>query len=133
MTYQTPCAESNSPDDWFISRDGKQYPDEDFLTDEDVRLISLSVLIKPGETPEDHRDRVDRAVRAAEADRKRQALQRRRHAREACHECYFRSQCLDRALSRGLEHGTWGGYFEEQLRDIQSEIARRRRAKVLGS
>lgn len=130
MTYVRPCQEpENDPDDWFISRDGKQYPDDDFLTEDEVRGITKSVLPIQGETAEEHRDRVDRALNVAEADRKRRALTARRHAKEACFGCYFRTQCLDRALNEEQMHGTWGGYYEEELREIRREISRRKRRR----
>lgn len=128
----TPCSDpKNDPDDWFIGRDGKQYPGDDFLTPEEVTAISHTVLRKDGETDLEHVQRVDAAISAAERDRKRKALQRRRHAREDCFGCYFRTNCLERALDEGLPHGTWGGYFEEQLREIRDEVSRRRRPSVV--
>lgn len=92
MTYQTPCQNpDNDPNDWFIGRDGKQYPDDPFDTEEQ-----------------------------SEAAAKREALIRRRRARAACYECYFRMQCLDIALEDHESHGTWGGYYEEELRQIRN-------------
>lgn len=129
MTYQPPC-KTNS-DDWFLSKDGKQYVDDDFLTEAEVKSITRSVLPLEDETTEKYRDRVDTAIKVAEADRKRRALQRRRHAKEACHECYFRTQCLDQALTQDQQHGTWGGYYEEELREIRREKARRDRRRRL--
>lgn len=126
----TPCSASGiDPDDWFIGRDGKQYPDDEFLTEAERRGISRSVLPIGGETAEAHQERVDRALRAAEADRRRAALQRRRKAREACYSCPLRGECLDQALREEQNHGTWGGYYEEELREIRREISRRKRAR----
>lgn len=131
MTYQTPChSPENDPEDWFISKDGKQYADDDFLSEAEVRGITKAVLDITGETAEEHRDRVDSAIRAAESDRKRRALQRRRHAKEACHnDCYFRTTCLGLALEPNspATHGTWGGYYEEELKEIRSEQRKRAR------
>lgn len=131
MTYQSPSCKSPDadPDDWFISRDGKQYPDEDFLTEAEVRGISKSVLAIGGETAEEHQARVDSALNAAGSERKRQRLIARRRAKERCYECPLRLECLNRALDNGYEHGTWGGYYEEELREIRKEIARRKRNK----
>lgn len=130
MTYQTPCSSPDSdPNDWFIGRDGKQYADDEFLTQEERDRIGRSVLRKGGESDYDHETRVDAAIRQAEASRKRAAIQRRRHAKEACHGCYFRTACLDQALDQDQQHGTWGGYYEEELRQIRLEIARRRRRR----
>lgn len=133
MSRELPCQEpDNDPDDWFIGRDGKQYPDDDFLTEDEVRRISKTVLAKSGETAEEHRDRVDAALAAAERDRRRKALARRRHAKEECFGCPFRSGCLEKALEENTPatHGTWGGYFEEELRTIRLEIARRKRKRA---
>lgn len=123
----TPCWETGiDPDDWFISRDGKQYPDDEFLTEVEKANIARSVLPKADETEDEHTERVDRAIRAAVADRRRAALQRRRKAREACYDCPVRLQCLDLALEGNIQHGTWGGYYEEEIREIRREIKRRR-------
>lgn len=86
--YVTPCSSpENNPDDWFIERDGRQYPDE-----------------------------------SLDLDEQREALVRRRHARDKCHvDCYLRVQCLTIALSKPEPtHGTWGGYYPEELRQIRS-------------
>lgn len=128
MTYQTPCAASETPDDWFIGRDGKQYPDDDLLTDDD-RLAILESANEQGLTGDARIAFIEKAQDRAEGDAKRAALQSRRHAKQACHECYLRTQCLDLALKDDAMHGTWGGYFEEELREIRREIARRRRAR----
>lgn len=129
MTYQTPCSSpANDPNDWFISRDGRQYPDDTFLTDAEVRSIAASVLVIEGETVEGHCDRVEAALAAAIGERKRLALIGRRQAKDKCHnECYFRTACLGRALDEGQDHGTWGGYYEEELREVRKEIARRKK------
>lgn len=131
MTYQTPCSSpENDPNDWFISKDGKQYVDDDFLTEAEVAGLTRSVLPIEGETAEQHRDRVDLTIRVAESDRKRRALASRRHAKEACHGCYFRTACLDRALTEVQGHGTWGGYYEEELKEIRREQGRRARRRA---
>lgn len=127
MTYTTPCAEPDADaDDWFIGRDGKQYPDDDLLTEQEVRGLTRSVLAIEGETAEEHRDRVDATMRLAETDRRRQALGRRRRAREACFGCEVRLACLDIAVTEEHLTGTWGGYTEEQLRELRREMRRRR-------
>lgn len=117
----TPCWEADGvePDDFFIGRDGKQYPDEEFLTLEEKAAIVKTVLYRQGETVEEHQVRQERAIRAATAARKRAALARRRHAKEACFSCPVRLECLDIALRDGIQHGTWGGYYEEELREIR--------------
>ena len=117
MTNQPPC--ETSPDDWFIRDDGRQYVDDDLLSDQEVQAIKLSVAPLEDETPEGHLRRVDRAITAAEADRRRQALTRRRHAKEACWTCPLRLQCVDLALGNDEMHGTWGGYYQEELQEIR--------------
>lgn len=119
-----PCREGN-PDDWFIGRDGKQYGDEDLLSEEEVGDIFAEIR-EAGHG--DYAEQVDRAVARAEADAKREALGRRRRAKEACHDCLFRTRCLQLAIDEGHEHGTWGGYYEEELRAIRREIEQRNRA-----
>jgi hypothetical protein len=131
MSANRPCSDpQNSPNDWFISRDGKQYPDDDFLSESEIRGISKSVLPIEGETAEDHRDRVEAALTVASAERRRTSLIARRHARDKCHtECYFRTACLGRALDEHQDHGTWGGYYEEELRELRKAIASRRKKR----
>lgn len=96
MTYQKPCAsQENDPDDWFIGKDGRQYPDEEL-----------------------------------EPEAEKAALVRRRHAKDACFvDCLVRTRCLQLALDRPEPHGTWGGYYEEELRVIRTEIARRNKKR----
>lgn len=120
-----PCREGNA-DDWFLSKDGKQYADDDLLTPEDLDAIELEVDAL-GLTHGERDDALARAVGKAETDAKTAALQRRRHAKEACFEsCLFRTRCLDRALALGLSHGTWGGYYEEEIREIRRRIDARK-------
>ena len=119
MSVETPCSVSDSPDDWFINREGKQYPDEVFLTEDEKRRISRSVLVIQGETEERHAARVSRAINAATNERRRRALGARRRAREACLSCEIRTACLDQAITDGHQHGTWGGLFEEDIRQLQ--------------
>lgn len=115
MTQQPCAAPGANPDDWFIGKDGRQYPDDTFLTAEEASRIAKTVLRRDGEGPEEHDRRVRRAVNAAEGDRRRKALQRRRHAKEACFGCPVRMECLQRVLDEGFLHGTWGGLFEEEI------------------
>jgi hypothetical protein len=126
-----PCAdhENHDPNDWFISKDGKQYPDDDLLTDDD-RLAILEAANEQGLEGQVRVEFIEKAEDRAEVDAKKAALQRRRHAREKCHtDCYFRTQCLGQALDGEQSHGTWGGYYEEELRQIRLEIGRRKRAR----
>lgn len=123
-----PCRESGTPDDWFIGKDGKQYPSDEFLTDEirDIVNIAADRLELSGEARVTF---IDKALDRAEVDAKTEALRRRRHAKEACFDCALRTRCLDIALNGDEQHGTWGGYHEEEIRAIKSEITRRKRAR----
>lgn len=123
MTYQTPCQQGN-PDDWFLSRDGKQDPDDD-LIDADLLDMLRESARDAGKTVEE----IDAIVDQAEREELRIRLRQRRHAKDACFTCYFRMQCLDIAIQEGHTAGTWGGYFEEELREIRREIERRRKAR----
>lgn len=119
-----PCREGN-PDDWFLSKDGKQYADEDLLPPEALEEIQ-SRADSLGLEGTERVEAIERATSRAETDAKTAALQRRRHAKEACFEsCLFRTRCLDRALHLGLPHGTWGGYYEEEIRELRRKIAAR--------
>lgn len=122
MTYQTPCRQpENDSNDWFLSKDGKQYPDEPLI--ENLESFVADAIANGDERPE------EKIIATATQDALKDALRRRRHAREKCHECYFRMDCLDKALRGDEMHGTWGGYYEEELREIRKEIARRKRVR----
>lgn len=128
MTYQTPCQDpENDPNDWFICRDGKQYSDDDFLTDE-VREGILAEANRQGLEGEARVAFIEKAQDGAELDAKRYALRRRRQAKEACFGCYLRTNCLTKGLDGDHRDGTWGGYYEEELRAIRSEIAKKNRS-----
>lgn len=125
MTHEVPCRRpENNPDDWFIAKDGKQYPDEDLVPD-DAMVAHLNDIDPDGALSEFEIERVRNRLLS---DAKRDAIARRRHAREKCHsECYFRTQCLDLGLTE--EVGTWGGYYEEDLRELRRERSRRKGKK----
>lgn len=132
MTYQNPCTDPEKRDDWFIAKDGKQYPDDEFLTNEEKDdLASDAARMVENALNEDRRpypEVLGELVADAEDELKRQALIRRRKARDACYECYFRVECLDIAMSDDtIKSGTWGGYYEEQLKVIKAERNRRKR------
>lgn len=128
---QTPCADPvNDPNDWFIRADGKQYTDDDFLTEDERRGISRSVLPIGGETAEEHEARVKRAINAAVSNRRRAALARRRAAKSLCQRCPIMIECMSAALDRNETHGTWGGLLEEELAETRKERARRRRRRA---
>jgi hypothetical protein len=119
VTVETPC--KADPDAWFIGKDGKQYRDDDVLTmseaSEAVKHLDPADL-GFGEAWE---DALAGALEAAAEEKTRQALIRRRKARDACYECPVRLPCLDVRLETKIEHGTWGGYYEEQLRVLERE------------
>ena len=130
--YQTPCSDpANDPNDWFISRDGVQYPHDPmpgYGTDEVMKAWGEEEeRLGRALTDEEERKVDDRVFEQA----KKVQLQSRRHAKDKCFsECYVRTRCLETALQvdTPATHGTWGGYFEEELRELRREIGRRRRA-----
>lgn len=107
MSAETPCYEGD-PEDWFIRRDGKQY-DDDEMVDEVVWREACA------ENPDEDPSAVYRRLAGEEI---RQALVRRRQAREACYGCPVRNGCLRMALETRPSAGTWGGYYEEELRKL---------------
>lgn len=116
-----PCHESDSPDDWFIRKDGRQYSDDELVTDDDV-AAHLNAVDPDGTRSASEIERVRNRL---EAEAKIAALARRRHAKEDCHtSCRVRLECLDLALQNGEVHGTWGGYYEEELYQIQRKRRR---------
>lgn len=129
--YVVPCADpANDPDDWFIEKDGKQYPDDPTLTEEQVNEASCDedgLLLESVEE-------IEAAVNAAEAEAIKEALRRRRHAKDKCHvECYRRLQCLGLALGeKPPEYGTFGGYYSEELREIRKLRAERQSRRSAG-
>lgn len=132
MTFQTPCSRpENDPDDWFIGKDGKQYVDDEILSPEHVAEIRQGIA----DAAECYTDPVvaaDLAVDRAEERALRHNLQKRRHARDKCHlECILRLQCLGAGLE--VPYGTFGGYYEEERRQIVSlRDEREARRKVGG-
>lgn len=120
MTYSTPCSDPEKRDDWFIGRDGKQYPDDEFLTHEEKEVIIQAAM--------DNDSDANEMIAEVEDEIKRQRLIRRRQAKDACYECYFRTDCLNTVLGDDtIRHGTWGGYTEEQIREIRAEKRKRDR------
>jgi hypothetical protein len=126
-----PCADpANDPEDWFLEKNGKQYDDDVLVTEEllDAYLVDLRAAydatgLEGWPLPERDVARVD-----LEAHKLKEALRRRRHAKDKCHvECYFRLQCLSRALDGegGIEYGTQGGYYPEELKKIATLRAER--------
>lgn len=120
-----PCREGD-PDDWFLSKDGKQYPSDDLLDDDD-RIAILEEANRLELRDEARVEFIEKAQDRAEADARRAALQRRRHAKEDCFGCLLRTRCLQMAIEGDFQHGTWGGYYEEEIREIRREIRRRNR------
>lgn len=122
-----PCRESDTPDDWFIDRTGKQYPSDPLITHDQAIAYLDEAYPDWHDMPVEE---VDRIIDRLEADVKTEALARRRNARAACHtDCLFRTRCLDMALREGHRHGTWGGYYEEEIREIRREIERRKKRR----
>jgi len=122
--YQTPSQRSETPEDWFISRDGRQYSDEPHLTDEQRDEIINTVPLGPQD--DGWSEAVEEALEDAMAKAKQAAIVRRRHAKDACFvDCYFRLMCLDIALRDRPMHGTWGGYYEEELQVLYDKIDER--------
>lgn len=120
-----PCREGD-PDDWFISKDGKQYPSDELVTSDEA-LAHLEEE-HPG-WRNSSVEEIEKIVDRLEADAKTASLRRRRHAKEDCQGCLFRTRCLQMALEGDFQHGTWGGYYEEEIREIRRELARRRRGR----
>lgn len=52
-------------------------------------------------------------------------------ARKACRGCIFRSECLDRALDQGEQHGVWGGVLMSSAVERRKAIARRNEFRVI--
>lgn len=128
MTHTTPCQQPTSnPDDWFIGKDGRQFSDID---ENEPGEIQLNTAMEDAHLDLEDLDAVEVMFKRLTASNTRDALARRRHAKEACHtSCYFRNDCLRQALDEGHVAGTWGGYYEEELREIRREIARRKSRK----
>lgn len=121
MTEPRCSATDVDPDDWFIERDGKQYPDDVLVTEVEVAEALMAFPI--GEEVDEAQLRAD-----LEAAALKRQLQRRRHAKDACYQCPLRLQCLQYALEHNIQHGTWGGYYQEELRKIRKLIQERQQA-----
>lgn len=61
-----------------------------------------------------------------EARMKREALIKRRRAKEACYDCPIRTECLEKAVERGETKGTWGGHYEEEIEILRRGIRRQK-------
>ncbi len=46
------------------------------------------------------------------------------HARQLCSACAVRQECLDYALTYGIDHGIWGGVAERERQRIQQQRRR---------
>ena len=51
-------------------------------------------------------------------ERKDERLARERRAKQICHDCPVRRECLDYALGIGEAHGIWGGLNEAERRGL---------------
>lgn len=92
------------PDDWFIEKDGRQYPDDVLVPDEELEKVAFEARHLYVEGKEDLIIREN--------------LRRRRRAKEACYQCPFRLECLKISLETRPEYGTFGGYYPEERRKI---------------
>lgn len=124
MTFTTPCARpENDPNDWFIEKDGRQYVDEPVFTKDEIEVIVDAAI--------DADQDVAVALQTATDQRLTENLLLRRHAKDKCHvDCYLRTTCLSIALANPspATHGTWGGYYSEELRQIRQLRDARARA-----
>ncbi|MDH5237464.1 MAG: WhiB family transcriptional regulator, partial [Acidimicrobiia bacterium] len=51
-------------------------------------------------------------------ERKEEKRQRERQAKEICSSCSVLGDCRNHALSRGEQHGIWGGLSENERRSL---------------
>ena len=123
MTDQACCtAKDVDPEDWFIGRDGLQYPDEPFTaSDEEIQEVITT------RRWEGIANAVEHARGYVIGQKRRDALIRRRRAKQACFDCPMRLQCLQFSLDNRIPYGTFGGYYEEERREILAEIDRRKK------
>ena len=131
MSFIPPCRRpENDPEDWFIERDGRQYADDEVVPE--AQREAIRSALEDLHDREPTAEEMDAAVDMAEEVIVKDALTRRRHARDKCHvDCYLRTQCLGIALGTDANYGTWGGYYPEQLkqiRDLRDKRAARRSA-----
>lgn len=121
----TPCKAADT-DDWFIEKTGRQYIDEPVLTPEQIK--KLRDEHPPKMSARQAADLADE-IEAATEEQLRLNLIARRKARDACYECPIRLDCLQERLQSGAEYGIWGGYYPEELRQIERERDRRDRRR----
>ena len=123
MSWVPPCRRPGAdPDDWFIESNGKQYPEDELLTESDVQgIVEAVAASNPDATEEDY----DRAIRRAERDALTAALGRRRRAKDACwNDCIPRIRlgvCLEVGMEpTNINHGIFGGYDPKERRAIEA-------------
>lgn len=126
---QTPC-KTGDPEHWFISRNGRQYGDDALLPPEALAIVREAADDEGIDTA--HADRLyEETVAMLETAELKARAMLRRHAKDACFtQCPVRLWCLDKAMREGHEHGTWGGYYEEELDKMRAELNRRRQLRV---
>jgi WhiB family redox-sensing transcriptional regulator len=118
VTREIPCHEGD-PEDWFIRRDGRQYDDDEIVTqDEAYAYLEAEHPDWRNTSVEKVREVTEAFVAKTTGERIRNALVRRRQARDACYTCPIRNGCLKLALDTRPSSGTWGGYHEEELRKL---------------
>lgn len=57
-----------------------------------------------------------------------QALLQITEAKNVCHECGVKKECLDFAIETNQDCGIWGGTSEDERRQIRRQMAAERRA-----
>lgn len=125
--YVSPCQDPrNDPNDWFIERDGRQYPDDTLVSLEEAEAEHAKRLADDPEATITVAEVFDDLHEAA----LKAALRRRRHAKDACYSCVIRTWCLGQGMQDGRrDYGTMGGYYPEERKAIQREIGKRARAR----
>lgn len=121
----TPCSQPDvDPNDWYIDRHGKQYGDEPWLSAEEKEKLAAALA----EQGLDRLKQISEIART-EARLRRDALIRRRQAKQACFDCSIRLECLSGALARRESSGIWGGMFEEEIQKLQRQGRKAKRAQ----
>lgn len=114
------CADpANDPNDWFIEKNGLQYDDEGFPG---VTPEAAEAIVAAGDSRT-----VAEVFSELEANARKDALRRRRHAKDKCYtECAMRTWCLSLSLDTRPSHGVYGGYYPEERRVLLRKMDARR-------
>lgn len=125
MADTTPCNQPDvDPNDWYIDRHGKQYGDEPWLSAGEKEKLAAALA----EQGLDRLKQISEIART-EARLRRDALIRRRQAKQACFDCPIRLECLSGALERRESTGIWGGMYEEEIQKLDRQGRKARRAQ----